>query len=96
MMINILRNFAFVGLSLILFGCNITGDKFGSLKPYPLDVCIVSDNELGSMGDPVPYNHQGQQIKFCCKPRIKKFKANPDKYLAKLKHANPVEQLPEK
>ena len=39
-------------------------------KPYTLDTCIVSDNELGSMGDPISYNHDGQEVKFCCKPCI--------------------------
>lgn len=54
-------------------------------KPYPLDICIVSDNELGSMGDPISYVHEGQEVKFCCKPCIKKFKKDPDKYLKKIK-----------
>lgn len=54
-------------------------------KPYPLQVCIVSGNELGSMGKIVTKVHEGQEIKFCCKPCVKKFDANPAKYLAKLK-----------
>lgn len=54
------------------------------VKQYTSDKCIVSDNKLGSMGDPVSYVHNGQEVKFCCTPCIKKFKANPDKYLAKL------------
>ena len=53
-------------------------------KPYTLDTCIVSDNELGSMGDPISYNHNGQEVKFCCKPCIKKFKKDPEKYLKKI------------
>ncbi len=53
-------------------------------KPYPLKTCIVSDNELGSMGTPITKVHQGQEVKFCCKPCIKKFDAAPAKYLAKL------------
>jgi len=28
--------------------------------------------------------NEGQQIKFCCKPCIKKFKKDPAKYLVKL------------
>ncbi len=51
-------------------------------KPYPLTTCIVSGDKL----DPsVPaLVHNGQQIKFCCKSCVKKFQANPDKYLIKL------------
>ncbi len=55
------------------------------LKPYPLQTCIVSDNKLGSMGKPITKVYSGQEIKFCCKPCIKKFEANQAKYLAKLK-----------
>lgn len=56
-----------------------------TIKPYPLDTCIVSDNELGSMGDSISYNHNGQEVKFCCKPCIKKFKKDPEKYFKKIK-----------
>ena len=53
-------------------------------KPYNLDTCIVTDNELGSMGDPISYVYQGQEVKFCCKPCIKKFNKDPEKYLKKI------------
>lgn len=55
-----------------------------SAKPYPLDICLVSGEELGSMGDPVVIVHEGQTIKFCCDKCVPKFKADPDKYLAQL------------
>ena len=55
------------------------------VKPYPLKTCIVSGNELGSMGDEQRIVHNGQEIKFCCKPCIAKFKKNPEKYLVKLR-----------
>ena len=54
-------------------------------KPYPLKTCMVTDNGLGSMGDEQRLVHQGQEIKFCCKPCIAKFKKNPAKYLPKLR-----------
>ena len=54
-------------------------------KPYTLDTCIVSGNKLGTMGKVVVKSHEGQEIKFCCKPCVKKFDANPAKYLSKLK-----------
>jgi YHS domain-containing protein len=54
-------------------------------KPYPLKTCIVSGNGLSSMNDEQRIVHNGQEIKFCCKPCVSKFKKNPDKYLAKLK-----------
>lgn len=54
------------------------------VKPYPLKVCIVTDNDLGSMGDEKVIVHEGQEIKFCCAPCEKKFLKNPAKYLKKL------------
>ncbi|MCP5537096.1 MAG: hypothetical protein H7A51_12825 [Akkermansiaceae bacterium] len=55
-----------------------------AVKPYPLDTCVVSGEELGSMGDAYVFVHQGQEIKMCCKKCLKKFNADPDKYLAML------------
>ena len=52
---------------------------------YPLKTCLVTDNELGSMGKVITKVYDGQEIKFCCKPCVKKFHANPEKYLARLK-----------
>ncbi len=60
-----------------------TGLAFAA-SPYPLKTCLVTDNELGSMGKVVTKVHDGRQIKFCCKPCVKKFDANPAKYLSKL------------
>jgi hypothetical protein len=56
----------------------------GAVKPYPLDTCIVTDNELGSMGPPITLVHEGQEVKFCCKPCVGKFRKDPAKYLSKL------------
>ena len=54
-------------------------------KPYPLDLCLVSDEELDSMGGPITRVHEGQEIKFCCKGCVKDFDDDPEKYLAKLR-----------
>jgi len=53
-------------------------------KAYPLKTCIVSDNDLDSMGEQASFVYQGQTIKVCCKPCIAKFEKNPAKYLKKL------------
>lgn len=44
-------------------------------------VCIVTGNELGSMGKPVSFEHEGKKYWVCCSPCIKKFQKNPNKYL---------------
>ena len=51
---------------------------------YPLETCVVSGEKLGSMGDSVVLMHEGTEVRFCCEKCLPKFKADPEKYLAKL------------
>lgn len=51
---------------------------------YPIDYCVVSGEKLGDMGDPVKYEFKDRTLHFCCKGCIKKFEAEPAKYLAVL------------
>lgn len=56
---------------------------------YPLTTCVVSDEKLGSMGEPIEYVHRqaGQPdrvVLLCCKSCVKSFKKDPAKYLQKL------------
>jgi len=51
---------------------------------YPLDVCVVSGDKLGAMGDPIVITHEGREVRFCCAGCVPKFKAEPAKYLAML------------
>jgi len=55
-----------------------------SVKPYPLDVCIVGGEKLGSMGEPATLIYQGQQVKFCCSGCQPEFEKDPAKFLKKL------------
>jgi len=55
--------------------------------PYPLTTCVVSGEKLDEMGKPVVINYQGTEVHFCCQSCVKKFNADPAKYLAKLKVA---------
>lgn len=59
-------------------------EKPAATKAYPLKTCIVSDNDLDSMGEQASFVYQGQTIKVCCKACIAKFEKNPAKYLKKL------------
>jgi len=68
----------------LLFLFTTLGLAAPGTKPYPLKTCVVSGNTLGAMGDPVTKVYDGQEIKFCCKPCVKKFEANKAKYLSKL------------
>lgn len=59
-------------------------DAKTAAKPYPLEVCVVSGEKLGSMGKPFVFVHQGQEIKLCCSGCEDDFKKEPAKFLAKL------------
>ena len=74
-------------LTLALLSSLLLGASLASAAPvsYPLKTCLVSGNELGSMGKVITKVYNDQEIKLCCKPCIKKFDANPAKYLGKLK-----------
>lgn len=54
---------------------------------YPLEVCLVEGSELGSMGEPAEYVHEGRLVMFCCKSCIEDFQAEPAKYIARLDKA---------
>ena len=59
------------------------------VTPYPLKICIVTDNDLGSMGDEKRIVYEGREIKFCCAPCETKFRKNPARYLEKLTPKDP-------
>jgi hypothetical protein len=61
------------------------------VKPYTLKTCIVSDEELGGMGKPFVFEHEGREIKLCCKSCQKDFKKDPAKYIKKLEQAEAKE-----
>lgn len=69
--------------TLLLASCATTSSG-GMVKPYTKDVCLVTGNKLGSMGTPITLNHEGQEVKLCCRPCVAKFNENPQRYLAKL------------
>ena len=76
------------GAALFLTSCASTGGQpsstGGGVKPYTLKTCLVTGNDLGSMGDEQRIVYQGQEIKFCCAPCKTKFLKNPEKYLKQL------------
>ena len=63
------------------------GKKDEKAKPYPMEVCLVSGEKLGGMGDPYVFTHEGQEIKLCCKSCLKEFKKDPAKQMKKLADA---------
>lgn len=54
-------------------------------KPYPLKVCLITGEKIGSEGmTTVAITNQNQEIKFCCAGCVKAFKKDPEKYMKKL------------
>lgn len=56
-------------------------------KPYPLETCLVTGDDLDDMDERVSTVYQGQIFEFCCKPCLKKFNENPNKYVKALAKA---------
>lgn len=73
----------FVTFSVISLLASARADE-KPVKPYPLKTCIVSGEDLGTMGKPVVIVHEGQEVKFCCKNCKPRFEKDPAKYLSKL------------
>lgn len=69
-------------------GTAFAADKKEKPKPYPLDVCLVSDEKLGEHGKPVVIEHKGQEVKLCCDGCEEPFKKDPAKFMKKLDEAS--------
>jgi YHS domain-containing protein len=61
--------------------------KEAALKPYPLDVCLISGRKIGSMGAPVVIQYNGQEIKLCCPECLASFNKDPLAVLQKVTEA---------
>ncbi|HIJ72896.1 MAG TPA: hypothetical protein HPP83_02235 [Candidatus Hydrogenedentes bacterium] len=90
------RGVVSTGLALAVLA--VCGATFAAEKPtgniYPLDTCPVSGEKLGSMGDPIVYDHEGREIRFCCGGCIGTFKKEPGEYLDKIDKAIVEQQRP--
>jgi YHS domain-containing protein len=56
-------------------------------ETYPMDMCLVSGEKLGSMGDPIDRLHGVTLVRFCCKGCIRAFDKSPEKFVAKVLEA---------
>ncbi len=51
---------------------------------YPLKTCVVSGEELGSMGDPIYHVYKNRLVEFCCGNCESTFNKDPEKFLQKI------------
>ena len=58
-------------------------------RPYPLEICIVSDEQLDEHGamKPFAFPYRGQEFKICCKSCKPEFDKEPAKFVTKLAKA---------
>ena len=88
-----LAPFAFVAFTTVPFAVLVADEETTpateqeevAVKPYPNDLCLVTDEKLGSMGEPYVITSDGYEVKMCCKGCVKDFNSNKEEYLAKLK-----------
>lgn len=81
-----------------------TADDSGSPSPaqhdsdaYPLSACIVSNEPLDQVGEPVVIDQNGREVRFCCNDCADTFRDNPARFLAKLDRllgSTPADVLP--
>lgn len=88
---NLIKKTVVIALSAAIVTMPLAGfaaDKKDALKPYPLKVCVVSDEKLGGeMGKPFVFEYKGQEMKLCCKSCKKDFDKDPAKYIKKMEEA---------
>ncbi|MCP5560170.1 MAG: hypothetical protein H7A55_20670 [Verrucomicrobiaceae bacterium] len=75
-------------LSGLLLGAGIlSAADAGVPTSYPLKKCVVSDEDLGTMGKAVKVTHEGTDVYLCCKSCTKDFHKDAAKFAAKVKTA---------
>lgn len=95
---NTIKNILFSGLAasaLLFTACQkeeastetVSSEATATTDGYPLEVCVVSGEKLGSMGKPYVINYEGTEVQFCCDNCEPKFRENPAPYLAKIEAA---------
>jgi YHS domain-containing protein len=63
------------------------GKDTGVPANYPLKKCVISGEELGTMGKAFKITHEGTDVFLCCKSCQKDFAKDPAKYVALVKEA---------
>lgn len=56
-------------------------------ETYPLETCVVSGAKLESMGGPYIHDHEGTEVRFCCRGCLPRFNREPAKFLQMIEDA---------
>ena len=57
------------------------------MKDYPLATCVVSGEPLDAMVGAIVIQHEGREVRFCCRVCVTQFNEDPAKYLTLLDQA---------
>ncbi len=60
---------------------------------YPLDVCVVSGEELGSHGAIIDVVHGDTLVRLCCQGCLSDFERDPDQFVEKVEEAQEGEAI---
>ncbi|GIW74851.1 MAG: hypothetical protein KatS3mg103_1373 [Phycisphaerales bacterium] len=63
-------------------------------EPYPLGVCPISGQPLGSMGEPIVARYDGREVRFCCAACVEAFEADRPAAWRKIDRAIIEDQKP--
>lgn len=69
-------------------------EAIGVNSPYLLDICPISGEKLGEMGEPVIKTIDGREVRFCCGDCVPMFEKNKKSLFAKLDKLMIANQLP--
>ncbi len=81
------KSFLFIATLLVSVGFS-HADDHGIPKEYPLTICPVSKEKLGS-GKMIPFRleHDGTEVWLCCKACVRNFNRKADEYVALVREA---------
>lgn len=90
-----MKTFPLVALLLTAMTATLRADD---AKPAPrpdlLKTCPVSGEKLGEDAEmkPFTFTYKDQEVNLCCKSCKKKFDKDPEKYVAKIRAADPADK----
>jgi len=61
--------------------------SYNATDHYPLEICVVSGQKLGAMGEPFIIKYQGKTVKLCCSKCLKEFNSDSAKFMTVLDEA---------
>ena len=81
-----MKNFFLLALIALLFAAIAKADNStnASVKPYPLDHCVVCGMLVKGRTDAYSFVYKGQEIKLCDKSEKEAIERYPEKYLKKI------------